>query len=250
VNERLSRSPRRLAARLTFVSRRLSRSIDGWLATGPGAHARPPLAVQLRALYQQRVVRRLAQRERLAGKTLALLPRRLRGEIGTEVRAVRELFRLSAPSNEQRFRTKQPVAPRRLLRFYRAGQRRFHVRWSVLAAVNMIESAYCRLGNDSSAGAQGPMQFIPSTWRRYGMGGDVHDPHDAILGAANYLHASGAPRSYERALYAYNNSPLYVDAVMRLARRMRADRRAYYALWSWQVFVRTKHGDARITAPR
>jgi membrane-bound lytic murein transglycosylase B len=33
------------------------------------------------------------------------------------------------------------------------------------------------------------MQFIPSTWAAYGLGGDVHDPHDAVMGAANYLHA-------------------------------------------------------------
>jgi hypothetical protein len=249
-NERLSPSPHKLAERVTFVSRRLRHSIDDWLATDPGPRAHPPIAVQLRALYQQRVVRRLAHRRRLASKTLPLLPSWLRGEMRTEVRALRELFRLSSPSNEHRFKTKQPVAPRRLLRFYRAGQRRFHVRWSVLAAVNMIESAFCRLTNDSSAGAQGPMQFIPSTWRRYGMGGDVHDPHGAILGAANYLHAAGAPSSYTRALYAYNNSPLYVDAVLRFARRMGADRRAYYALWSWQVFVRTKRGDVRLTYPR
>jgi hypothetical protein len=249
-NERLSGSPRRLAQRLTFVSRRLRGSIDDWLATNPGRRARPPLAIQLRALYQQRAVRRLAHRERLASRTLPLLPRWLRGEVRTEVRALRELFRLSPPSNERRFKTKQPVAPRRLLRYYRAAQRRFHVRWSVLAAVNMVESAFCRLKNDSSAGAQGPMQFIPSTWRRYGMGGNVHDAHDAILGAANYLHAAGAPGSYTRALYSYNNSSLYVDAVLRFARRMQADRRAYYALWSWQVFVRTKRGDVRISSPR
>jgi membrane-bound lytic murein transglycosylase B len=93
------------------------------------------------------------------------------------------------------------------------------------------------------------MQFIPSTWRAAGMGGNVHDPHDAIQGAANYLRASGAPGSYSRALYAYNNSPLYVRAVLRFARRMAIDRRTYYALWSWQVWVRTRRGDVRLTGP-
>ena len=66
------------------------------------------------------------------------------------------------------------------------------------------------------------MQFMPATWRAYGLGGDVHDPHDAILGAANYLHANGAPARRRGALYHYNPSPLYVDAVLRYARRMRA----------------------------
>jgi hypothetical protein len=58
------------------------------------------------------------------------------------------------------------------------------------------------------------MQFLPATWRAYGLGGDVHDPHDAILGAANLLRASGAPTDNRRALFAYNHSTLYVDAVL------------------------------------
>jgi hypothetical protein len=225
-------------------------AIDHWLAANPPAGALPPLPIRLRALYQQRVMRRLAQRPRLARATLPLLPGSLRGEARSEVRALRDLFALSSTANERRFRTRSAPSPGTLLRFYRAGQARFGVPWNVLAAVNLVESAFGRLRNDSVAGARGPMQFIRPTWRAYGLGGDVHDPHDAILGAANYLHASGAPRSYPRALYSYNNSRLYVDAVLRFARRMAADRRAYYALWSWQVYVRTKHGDARLTGPR
>ena len=93
------------------------------------------------------------------------------------------------------------------------------------------------------------MQFLPSTWRQYGLGGDLHDPHDAILGAANYLHQSGAPGSYRRALYAYNPSPLYVDAVLRYARQMASDGRAFYGYYAWQVFVRTPAGDRRLTGP-
>jgi membrane-bound lytic murein transglycosylase B len=133
---------------------------------------------------------------------------------------------------------------------YLEAQRRFHVGWHVLAAVNYLESAFNKLRNASTAGAQGPMQFIPSTWRAYGLGGNVHDPHDAILGAANYLHANGAPRKYRRALFHYNPSSLYVDAVLRYARRIRDDPRAFYVLYSRQVFVRTPHGLVRLTGPR
>ena len=93
--------------------------------------------------------------------------------------------------------------------------------------------------------------FVAPTWRAYGLGGDVHDPHDAILGAANYLHASGAPASYRRALYHYNPSPVYVDAVLRYARRMARSRRAFLGYYSWQVFVRTRSGHLkRLTGPR
>jgi len=93
------------------------------------------------------------------------------------------------------------------------------------------------------------MQFLPSTWRRYGLGGDVNDPHDAILGAANYLHANGAPRAYSRALYAYNPSRYYVAAVLLYAKRMRADPRTFLEYYAWQVFVRTPRGLRRLTGP-
>jgi membrane-bound lytic murein transglycosylase B len=145
------------------------------------------------------------------------------------------------------------VAPPRpagiLLGYYRRAQRRFGVAWQVLAGVNFVESAFGRLRNSSVSGAQGPMQFIPATWRAYGLGGDVHEPRDAILAAANYLHARGAPGNYRRALFAYNPSGLYVDAVLRYARHIRLDARNYYAFYSWQVFVRTPSGTYRLTGP-
>jgi membrane-bound lytic murein transglycosylase B len=93
------------------------------------------------------------------------------------------------------------------------------------------------------------MQFMPATWRAYGLAGDVHDAHDAILGAANYLHANGAPRNVSRALLRYNPSPLYVDAVLRYAARIRGDRRAFYEYYARQVYVRTPRGLRRITGP-
>ena len=82
------------------------------------------------------------------------------------------------------------------------------------------------------------------------MGGNIRNPRDAILGAANYLHAEGAPRNYPRALYRYNPSEVYVDAVLRYAQMIRKDPRAFYVLYSRQVFVRTAHGLVRLTGPR
>src|SRR5205085_8930969 len=140
-----------------------------------------------------------------------------------------ELFRLTPPTPKPRIRTGPPPPARSLLRWYREAQGRFGVRWQLLAAVNFVESAFGKVRNESVAGAQGPMQFMPATWSEYGLGGDARDPHDAILGAANYLGANGARagRDESRALYAYNHSPLYVDAVRRLARRIARDRRAF-----------------------
>ena len=104
-------------------------------------------------------------------------------------------------------------------------ERRFGVGWEVLAAVNFVETGFNKLRSRSSAGAQGPMQFMPNTWRAYGLGGDVHDPRDAILGAANYLSTSGAARDLRGALWHYNHSDRYVDAVVTV-RRADAPRRA------------------------
>jgi membrane-bound lytic murein transglycosylase B len=63
---------------------------------------------------------------------------------------------------------------------------------TLLAAVNLIDFDVGRVRNESVAGAQGPMQFVPATWRDYGRGGDVPDPHDAMLGVARFLAAAGA----------------------------------------------------------
>ena len=136
-----------------------------------------------------------------------------------------------------------------LLDSFKQAEQKFHVSWEVLASVNYIESKFGRVKSASYAGAQGPMQFLPSTWQRYGMGGDIHDPHDAIMGAANYLQASGAPGDYRTALYHYNPSWAYVDAILLYARRMTKDSHAYYAFYNWQVFVATTSGDKRLTGP-
>jgi membrane-bound lytic murein transglycosylase B len=93
------------------------------------------------------------------------------------------------------------------------------------------------------------MQFIPSTWRTYGMGGNIRDPEDAILGAANYLHASGAPRNYRRALYAYNHSRLYVEGVARYSRVMGRDPHSFYVLHSWHFFTGSGPTFRRLTGP-
>jgi soluble lytic murein transglycosylase-like protein len=211
---------------------------------------RQPLEVTLYALYGQRIVLVLTERRHVARAVLRRLPRPLARRIGSELVARRELRSLSSPRPLGAFRTGPAEPARRLRGYYLEAQRRFHIGWQVLAAVNYLESAFNKLRNASASGARGPMQFLPPTWRAYGLGGDVHDPHDAILGAANYLHANGAPRDYRRALYRYNPSWAYVDAVLRYARWIRADPRALLVLHSRQVFVRTPHGLVRLTGPR
>ncbi|MBW3561531.1 MAG: lytic transglycosylase domain-containing protein [Actinobacteria bacterium] len=94
--------------------------------------------------------------------------------------------------------------------------------WPVLAAVGRVETNHGRLVAVSSAGAEGPMQFLPGTWARWGVDADgdgtadVWDPTDAVFSAARYLCASGAhdPSGIRRALFAYNPADWYVDLVL------------------------------------
>ena len=244
----IPRDPAELAARLTETQRALDRAVDAWRMKGDPSGP-PPEEVTLYALDQQRIHQRLTGRLRFAKRVLAHVPGRVAAHARATIRARRELAALATPQPRNHFSTGRPAPAGILLRDYRAAQRRFRVAWPVLAAVNFVESAFGRMRNRSTAGAQGPMQFIPSTWAAYGMGGDIHDPHDAVLGAANYLHANGAPRDYRRALYAYNRSGLYVDAVLAYADRIRRDPRNFFEYYAWQVFVRTPSGTRRITGP-
>jgi soluble lytic murein transglycosylase-like protein len=245
----IPRDPADLAERLTATQRSLDGAVDAWREQGNPSVGAPPEDVTLYALDQQRIHRLLSARPGLGRAVLARLPGRVAAHARATIRARRKLAPLATPQPRRRFRTGRPEPAGVLLRHYREAQRRFGVGWRVLAAVNLVESAFGRLRNSSTAGAQGPMQFIPSTWAAYGMGGDVHDPHDAILGAANYLHANGAPGDYRNALYRYNPSSLYVDAVLAYAGRIRRDARNFYAYYAWQVFVRTPGGVRRLTGP-
>jgi membrane-bound lytic murein transglycosylase B len=241
----------RAAGALTRTNAALGRAIDGWRGGAGVPRGEPPQSVVLLALHQQRIYRVLARSPELARRTIARLKGPLAAQARDNVAATRDLFSLAHPvKSAKRFRTQRPQPAGTLLGHLRQAGRRFDVSWQVLAAVMHVETKFGRVKSASSAGAQGPMQFLPATWKMYGLRGDIHDPRDAVLGAANYLHASGAPGDYERALHAYNPDRRYVDAVLRHARQIKRDPRAYYAYYNWQVFVLTTRGDVRITGPR
>ena len=185
----------------------------------------------------------------LSQRGFAVSDQELRRVAADFLTAHRELYRLTPPIRARAIKVGPARPAAELLDDYRSAERRFSVPWNVLAAVNFVETKFGKLRSSSAAGAQGPMQFMPATWRRYGLGGNVHDAHDAILGAANYLHASGAPRDLRLALHHYNPSSSYVDAVLRYARRIAADRTRFFGLYNWQVFVKTPGGDRRVTGP-
>ncbi|HEY7255233.1 MAG TPA: lytic murein transglycosylase [Solirubrobacterales bacterium] len=91
---------------------------------------------------------------------------------------------------------------------------------SVLAAINLVETAFGTNLNVSSAGAIGWMQFMPSTWETYGVDAngdgtkDPYDPEDAIFAAASYLKAAGMPQDTYGAIYSYNHADWYVAEVL------------------------------------
>jgi murein DD-endopeptidase MepM/ murein hydrolase activator NlpD len=99
----------------------------------------------------------------------------------------------------------------------------YGIRWQVLAAINKIESNFGRNMGPSSAGAIGWMQFMPSTWLRWGTDAngdgvaDPWNPDDAIFSAARYLAAAGGGGDLYRAVYAYNHADWYVQEVLDLA---------------------------------
>jgi len=239
VDAPIPRGPAALAETLSRTRADLLAAVGRWRDEGDPSRGLPPRDVARLALYHQRTVRLLAHRPSLERAVLA----RLRGPVVAEtrdlVRAPRELGLIRSvrrgPPPRIRVGPSEPVD--RLRGHYRRAWRRFGVGPPLLAAVNFVESSFGELRNRSISGAQGPMQFIPATWAAYGMGGDIRDPRDAILGAANLLRANGAPARERRALFRYNPSMRYVSAVSRYARRIRADERLLYVLYAWQVYV-------------
>ena len=249
-DKRLSRKPVVLAGKLTKVNDALKKSVGSWRRSG---RARPPKIVVLQALFQQRIYRLMARNTKLGNKTMRRLDGLLARSAHRIVGAHREISGLVVPLPANfTFPTGRAKPAAELLRYYKAAQRRFRVDWRVLAAVNYIETKFGKVKATSSAGAKGPMQFMPPTWRAYGMGGNIRNDRDAIMGAANYLKASGAaqgPAGLRRALWAYNHSDYYVNSVLGYIRYIQSRTRHYFTLYNWQVFVVTTRGDKRLTGP-
>jgi soluble lytic murein transglycosylase-like protein len=122
-----------------------------------------------------------------------------------------------------------------LATYYQESAAHYQIDWTFLASINFIESDFGRVNGPSSAGALGPMQFMPATWVAYGSGGDVNNPRDAIDAAARYLFLSGARRNMDNALYAYNHDWDYVRAVNYYADAIRADPSWLERLYYWNT---------------
>ncbi|HYB34403.1 MAG TPA: lytic transglycosylase domain-containing protein [Mycobacterium sp.] len=140
------------------------------------------------------------------------------------------------------WRIDPPTPANKLLGYYREAEAATGVGWNYLAAINLIETGLGRIIGVSDAGAQGPMQFLPSTFAEYG-DGDILSPHDSIMAAGRYLAANGFADHHDDALFRYNNWDRYVRAVNDYAAVLAADPAMFAGYYRWDIYYHTTVGD-------
>ena len=194
------------------------------------------------ARQEQLRVYELAGYSSVESAVIPLIPARVQGPMENSIAALHSIYILAGIDeyylvNPHFTHPYNDAAPLSALRsYYAEASRRYGVDPSYLASINYIESNFGHVKDTSSAGAQGPMQFLPSTWTQYGQGGDIHDPHDSILAAARYLVRNGAPYNMRNAIFQYNHDFDYVDSVESFARAYRADPGWLDRMYYWNTF--------------
>ena len=198
--------------------------------------------------HQQQVIYRVLSSDRTrSDAVVAALPPRWIRVAERHLAARREFLRMSrgrGPDRLPAWRIIPPEPAEQLLRYYKKAEASTGIAWEVLAAVNLVETGMGRIDGVSVANAQGPMQFLPTTWAEAGIGeGDIRDPHDAIQAAARYLVRRGGLRDIRQGLWGYNNSDYYGRAVLLYASLMEEDPRAFIGLYHWEIHFNSSVGD-------
>ena len=146
------------------------------------------------------------------------------------------------------WRVHAPLPADQLLGYYREAQAQSGVGWNYLAAINFVETAFGRIAGVSTTGAQGPMQFMPSTFAAYGAGIDIHSARDSILAAGRFLAAHGFARDRDAAIYRYNNSNRYVRAINQYAAVIATHPDNFAGYHLWDVYYNSTAGDVVLPA--
>ena len=198
--------------------------------------------------HQQQVIYRVLSTDQPRSQQVVnALPPRWRSVAERHLAARREFVRMSrgrGPTMLPAWRIIQPEPAANLLSYYRKAEAATGIEWEVLAAVNLVETGMGRIDGVSVANAQGPMQFLPSTWAEPGIGsGNIRDPNDAIQAAARYLVRRGGLQDIRRGLWGYNNSDYYGRAVLLYASLMKEDPAAYTGLYHWEIHFNAADGD-------
>ena len=205
--------------------------------------ATPEPALVAAARRQQATYRAIGRNPDWDGIIRPMIPPGLIETYDRNIDARRELTAM-APVRDTlpAWRIIAPAPAEELLSYYREAEAATGVGWNYLAAINLIETRLGSIAGVSTAGAQGPMQFMPQTWAAYGRG-DVNSPRDAIMSAGNYLAASGFAENPGRAVYAYNHANEYVQAVQDYAAILAADPGSFAGYYRWEVYYYTTSGD-------
>jgi membrane-bound lytic murein transglycosylase B len=203
------------------------------------------VAVATAALAHQVAYRQLGQHPEWDGAVLAAVPEGLRGVVERNAAARREFRAMHTrlPATMPAWRIVEPVPYDDLVAAYQEAEATFGIPWRYLAAIHLVETATGRIRGTSTAGAQGPMQFMPATWAAYGAGGDINDTHDAVMGAARYLAANNGAADIDHALYRYNHSDHYVRGVRLYADLLAEHPGALRAYYHWGVWYLTEQGE-------
>jgi membrane-bound lytic murein transglycosylase B len=193
---------------------------------------------------QQAAYRAIGRHPEWDAVTRPRIPPSLLDVYNRNVDARRQLQAMAQVKNTvPAWRIESPAPADELLSCYHEAESASGVGWNYLAAINLIETRFGSINGVSTAGAEGPMQFLPSTFATYGQGGDIHSPRDSIMAAGRYLAANGFANDRDHAIYLYNHANQYVQAVNQYAALLAADPAAFAGYYRWDVYYVTTAGD-------
>ncbi|WP_428339407.1 transglycosylase SLT domain-containing protein [Mycobacterium sp.] len=201
-------------------------------------------ALAAAAHRQQAAYRAIGQHPEWDATTRPHIPAALLDTYDRNVDARRALNAITpARTTLPAWRIVPPAPAEELLGFYHQAESETGVAWNYLAAINLVETRLGSIDGVSTADAQGPMQFLPSTFAAYGQGGDIHSPHDSIIAAGRYLAANNFANDHDHAIFRYNHASDYVRAVNQYAALIGGDPAAFAGYYRWDVYCRTTAGD-------